>query len=66
MKNLKCLLGHNLRIMKLKDCRKEFFENDDKGIVVYWCKYCNRAVYTHEKYRKAHFDDAFKGVNSTD
>ncbi|WP_291566775.1 MULTISPECIES: hypothetical protein [unclassified Clostridium] len=55
MKKLICLLKHNKRLMKINECEKEQFENDDRAITVYKCKYCGTDFFVRTRYLKAHF-----------
>lgn len=55
MKKLICLLGHNKRLMKINDCIKERFENEDRAIVVYTCKYCDADIHVRTLYINAKF-----------
>ena len=52
MKKLKCLLGHNLRLMKLYDVIESTYDNDKENITVYKCKYCDKVVATKTNYVK--------------
>lgn len=44
MKNIKCILGHNLRLMKTTDVDENTYENDDETIKTYKCKHCGMIV----------------------
>lgn len=44
MKNIKCLLGHNLHIIKLNDVTKHQYDNDEENVTVYKCKYCGKII----------------------
>jgi len=55
MKNLICLLGHNKMLMKLNECEKEQFENDNRAITIYKCKYCGADIIVLTRYMKSHF-----------
>lgn len=52
MKRLICLLGHNKYLMKTKDCNKENFENENRSIKLYTCKYCGKDILVVTKYIK--------------
>ncbi|MBS4893764.1 MAG: hypothetical protein KHZ90_08315 [Veillonella parvula] len=52
MKKLVCLLGHNKYLMKIKDCNKENFKNENRAISVYTCKYCGKDILVVTKYVK--------------
>ncbi|WP_455797546.1 hypothetical protein [Clostridium butyricum] len=53
---------HNKILMKVSDCRKEIFENENRQITVYSCKYCNKDVLVMTNHINAKFDlsKAFK------
>lgn len=53
MKNVKCLFNH--RFIKINECIKENFENDDKAITIYRCKYCDKVLWVRDRYIKGHF-----------
>ncbi|WP_154698319.1 hypothetical protein, partial [Clostridium botulinum] len=44
MKKLICLLHHPLRLTKTTDCNTEDFENDNRTIRIYKCKYCGKDI----------------------
>ena len=46
MKNIKCLLGHKLFMMKLRDIEKAKYENEEENITIYKCKHCGKVIYT--------------------
>lgn len=52
MKRLICLLGHSKHLMKIKHCNTENFENENRSIRVYTCKYCNKDILVVTKYIK--------------
>ena len=49
MKKLICLLGHPKRIMKFNELTSELFENDNRAITVYDCKYCGKHIFTRTR-----------------
>ena len=55
MKKLICLLGHNKMLMERNECEKEQFENDNRAITVYKCKYCGADIAAFTRYMKSHF-----------
>lgn len=50
---LKCLLFH--KGLKVNECNKEYFKNEDRAITVYSCKYCGKTVAVIDRYKIAHF-----------
>lgn len=60
MKKLICIIGHNKSIMKLKDCEKEKFENNNRAITVYKCKYCGEDVVVVTRHINGQFKNAFE------
>lgn len=52
MKKLVCFLRHNKRIMKISECEKEYFENDNRAITVYKCKYCGEDMFVMTRHIK--------------
>lgn len=46
MKNIKCLLGHKLFMMKLRDIEKATYENEEENITIYKCKHCGKVICT--------------------
>lgn len=67
MKKLICLLGHNKRLMRLNECDTEYFENDDKSIALYSCKYCGEFIFAKTRYVKAKVNELyFDDVNMFD
>lgn len=55
MKKLKCLLGHNLHMMKLNDVTKHKFDNNEENITVYKCKHCGQIITGKTNFVKAEF-----------
>lgn len=50
MKNIKCLLGHIPRMMKLKDLEKDTYDSKKENITLYRCKYCKKILYSKINY----------------
>lgn len=44
MRKLKCILGHNQRLMNLSDVTTEEYENNHEAIKTYKCKHCGVIV----------------------
>lgn len=55
MKKLICMLGHNARLMKTNECLTEDFENKNRAIRIFKCKYCGKDIFTVTRYKKIHF-----------
>jgi len=55
MKNIKCLLGHNLHIMKIHDVTRHKFDNNEENITVYKCKHCGQIITGKTNFVKAEF-----------
>jgi len=62
MKKLICYLNHNPHLMRIRDCNTENFENEDRAITVYKCKYCGKDLLVRTRFIKAKFNNAFKDV----
>lgn len=66
MKKLICLLHHPLKLTKTTDCEAEDFENENRAIRVYKCKYCGEDVVAITKHingkfkRPVNLDNAFR------
>jgi len=50
MKKLICLLGHPKRIMRFDELTADYFENENRAITVYECKYCGKHIYTRTRF----------------
>ncbi|NEZ47803.1 hypothetical protein FDF74_11485 [Clostridium niameyense] len=59
-KKLICLLHHPLRLTKIRDCDVEDFENENREIRVYKCKYCGKDILVRERCIKIEFDKPFE------
>lgn len=44
MRKLKCILGHNKKLMKLDEVITEQYKNDNEIIKTYKCKYCDEII----------------------
>ena len=59
MKKWICLLGHNKKLMKINECEKEQFKNDNREITVYTCKYCGTDILVRTRCMIAQLKDNF-------
>lgn len=58
LRKLKCMLYHNH--YTTEDCNIENFENDNRAITIYECKYCKKPLLIVTNYVKAHYFSDFK------
>lgn len=63
MKKIICLLGHNKHLMKINECTKEDFENENKEIRIYTCKYCDKVIFVRTRFVKSHFQNPNKEIH---